>query len=63
MADYCYPVVLSTGEDGYYVAWCPSIDGCYSQGATVAEALDNIREAIGLCLEVMRERGTGPVTP
>ena len=41
---------------GYFVT-CPSIPGCHSQGKTVEEALTNIREAIELCLEVMRERG------
>jgi len=50
MAEYCYPVVITTGEDRYYVAHCPSLAGCYSQGSTIAEALANIREAIALCL-------------
>ncbi len=40
-------------EYGGYVAVCPSIQGCYSQGKTVEEALANIREAIELCLEDM----------
>lgn len=46
-------------DDEYdgYVAVCPSISGCYSQGRSVEEALANIREAIELCLEVMREQG------
>jgi predicted RNase H-like HicB family nuclease len=39
-------VVLEDGEDGYIVAACPSLPGCYSQGKTEAEALANIREAI-----------------
>jgi predicted RNase H-like HicB family nuclease len=40
-----------------YVVRCPSIQGCYSQGKTVEEALTNIREAIELCLEDMESRG------
>jgi antitoxin HicB len=44
-------------EYGGYVAVCPSIQGCYSQGKTVDEALANIREAIELCLEDMESRG------
>ncbi len=44
-------------EYGGYVVTCPSIPGCHSQGKSVEEALANIREAIELCLEVMRERG------
>ncbi len=51
MAEYCHPVVITTGKDGYYVAQCPSLSGCYSQGRDVAEALANIREAIALCIE------------
>ena len=45
------PVVLRTGEDGFLVAECPLIPGCISQGRTREEALQNIREAIDLCLE------------
>ena len=45
------PVILRPGEDGWIVAECPVIPGCISQGQTRQEALDNIREAIELCLE------------
>lgn len=48
---------LERDEDGVWVAECPSIPGCVSQGQTREEALANIREAIGLCLEVRAERG------
>jgi predicted RNase H-like HicB family nuclease len=39
-------VVIYPGEDGYWVAECPSLPGCISQGATRDEAVTNIREAI-----------------
>ena len=53
-----FKVFLEPEKDyGGYVVTCPSIAGCHSQGKTVEEALANIREAIELCLEVMRERG------
>jgi predicted RNase H-like HicB family nuclease len=48
---------LERDEDGVWVAECPSIPGCVSQGATRDEALANIREAIAACLEVRAERG------
>ena len=48
---------LERDEDGVWVATCPSIPGCISQGKTREEALANIREAIALCLEVRAERG------
>ena len=44
-------VVLERGEDGYFVAHCPSLKSCWSQGKTREEALVNIREAIALYLE------------
>ncbi len=53
-----FKVFLERDEDyGGYVVRCPSIQGCYSQGKTVEEALVNIREAIELCLEDMESRG------
>lgn len=39
-------VVLYPGEDGYWVAECPSLPGCISQGKTREDAITNIREAI-----------------
>jgi predicted RNase H-like HicB family nuclease len=39
-------VVLYPGEDGYWVAECPSLPGCISQGTTREDAISNIREAI-----------------
>jgi predicted RNase H-like HicB family nuclease len=44
-------VVVQRGEDGYFVANCPSLKSCWSQGKTREEALDNIRAAIALFLE------------
>ncbi|MGA2430390.1 MAG: type II toxin-antitoxin system HicB family antitoxin [Candidatus Acidiferrum sp.] len=53
-----YKVFLEPdAEYGGYVAVCPSIPGCYSQGKTVSEALANMREAIELSLEDMESRG------
>ena len=44
-------VIIERGEDGYFVASCPSLKSCWSQGKTRQEALENIREAIDLYLE------------
>lgn len=52
-----FMVTLERGEDGWIVAECPSIPGCVSQGRTEEEALENIKEAIALCLEVRAEEG------
>jgi len=50
-------VTIERDEDGAWVVECPSIPGCVSQGGTREEALDNVTEAIALCLEVRAERG------
>jgi predicted RNase H-like HicB family nuclease len=50
-------VSLDRDEDGIWIAECPSIPGCVSQGSTREEALENIKEAIRLCLEVRAEQG------
>ncbi|RLI78428.1 type II toxin-antitoxin system HicB family antitoxin [Archaeoglobales archaeon] len=51
-----FKVVLEQGEDGYYVVTVPSLPGCISQGKTKEEALENIKEAIELYLEVLQEK-------
>ena len=52
-----FAIVLDRDEDGIWIAECPSIPGCVSQGNTREEALKNIKEAIALRLEVRAERG------
>jgi predicted RNase H-like HicB family nuclease len=39
-------VVIYPGEDGYWIAECPSLPGCVSQGTSKEDAISNIREAI-----------------
>lgn len=51
MTSYDYKVIIEPDETGGYVVTCPSLQGCYSQGETIEEALENIREAILLCIE------------
>lgn len=53
-----YKVVLSKNEDGYTVN-CPGLRGCWSQGATEAEALANIRSAIEEYLAAIGELTAG----
>ncbi|MCA9430907.1 MAG: type II toxin-antitoxin system HicB family antitoxin [Candidatus Omnitrophica bacterium] len=48
-----YHVYVEPGEDFGYVAHCPAIPGCSSQGDSLEEALDNIRDAIRGCLEAL----------
>jgi predicted RNase H-like HicB family nuclease len=51
------PITIYPDEDGVFVAECPSIPGCVSQGKTEEEAEQNIRDAIKECLEVRAEKG------
>lgn len=50
-------VTIYRDEDGVYIAECPSIPGCVSQGRTEREAEANIQDAIRECLAVRAEKG------
>ena len=50
-------IILYPGEDGYWIAQCPSLPPCISQGQTKQEAIANIKEAIELYLEMLQEEG------
>lgn len=52
-----FNVTLDRDEDGVWIVECPSIPGCVSQGKTKDEALENVKDAIKLCLEVRGEQG------
>ena len=52
-----FTVTIDRDEDGIWVIECPSIPGCVSQGKQKEEALENIKDAIRLCLEVRGEKG------
>ncbi len=52
-----FTITLNRDEDGVWIAECPSIPGCVSQGKTKDDALSNVREAIQACLEVRAEKG------
>jgi antitoxin HicB len=55
-----YSVVVHKAEEGGCWVEVPALPGCYSQGETVEEALANVREAIALYLEALREKGQAP---
>lgn len=55
-------VLIEQDEDGVFVAECPSLPGCVSQGATRDEAVTNIKDAIAGYLESFR-RHNGPIPP
>lgn len=55
METYRLQVVVEIDEDGKYVASCPALQACYTQGDTFEEALENIHDVIEMCLEELKE--------
>ena len=55
-----FAVVIHADASGGFWGEVPALPGCYSQGETMGELLVNLREAIGVTLEVMREEGRTP---
>jgi predicted RNase H-like HicB family nuclease len=50
-----FDVLIEQDEDGIYIARVPEIEGCYTQGKTLQEVLERIKEAIEVCLEADKE--------
>ena len=54
---YKYRILIEKDENGIYIASCPALQGCYSQGDTVDEALQNIKDAIQVHIEARQALG------
>lgn len=52
---YNFPVIIEKDEDGFFVADCPDLQGCHTQGNTLEEAITNIRDTIKLHLKILKE--------
>ncbi len=52
-----FQVVMEQDEAGFFVAECPALKACYTQGRTYEEAIKNIRDVIALCLADLKARG------
>lgn len=52
---YNFPVIIEKDADGFFVADCPDLAGCHTQGKTYEEALDRIEDAIKLNLKILKE--------
>ena len=57
MQTYLFPIVLEKDEDGFYFVSCPVLQGCYTQGESYEEAMENIVDAIKLHLEDRQHAG------
>jgi predicted RNase H-like HicB family nuclease len=57
MASRYFTVILEREEDGGYHAFCPALKGCHTQGDTLDEAIQNVREAIEAYVESLKAHG------
>jgi len=57
-----FRILIEQDEDGVYVAECPSLPGCVSQGKTRKEVIDNIKDAMGGYLESLKKHND-PIPP
>lgn len=57
-----FRIIIEQDEDGYFVAECPNLPGCISQGKTLKEVKENIKEAIEGYLESL-EKHNEPIPP
>ena len=54
---HVFQVIVEQDEIGYFVAECPALKACYTQGKTYEEAIENIKDVIALCLADLKEKG------
>lgn len=50
-----FPIIIEQDEDGVYIVECPLFQGCRSYGDSIDDAMENIKEAIAVCLEEEQE--------
>jgi predicted RNase H-like HicB family nuclease len=53
---HAFQVIIEQDEDGYYVAECPALKACYTQGRTYEEVMENIKDVIEMCLEDLKAK-------
>ena len=63
MTKYVYPAILSPSEDGGFTVSFPDVSGCYTDGDTLAEAIENAKDALCLMLYDIEERGDALPVP
>jgi predicted RNase H-like HicB family nuclease len=54
---HTFQVIVEQDEAGWYVAECPALKACYTQGKTYEEAIQNIKDVIEMCLEELKATG------
>jgi predicted RNase H-like HicB family nuclease len=54
---HVFQIIVEQDEAGNYVAECPALRACYTQGKTYEEVIENIKDVLALCLEELRAQG------
>jgi predicted RNase H-like HicB family nuclease len=54
---HVFQVIVEQDEAGYYVAECPALRACYTQGKTYEEVMENIKDVLAMCLEELKAQG------
>jgi len=52
---YLYPIKIETCEEGGFLAICPILQGCYAEGKTIGEAVENLKDVIKVVLEYKKK--------
>ena len=60
--EYYYKIIIEPQEEGGYTAYVPKLPGCVSEGETYNETVENIKEAIELYLETLKEKNEVIIT-
>jgi predicted RNase H-like HicB family nuclease len=53
---HIFQIIIEQDEAGYYVAECPALRACYTQGKTYEEVIENIKDVIAVCLEDLKAK-------
>jgi predicted RNase H-like HicB family nuclease len=59
MKKHTFQIIVEQDEAGFYVAECPALRTCYTQGKTYEHVIENIKDVIALCLEDLKARRKG----
>ena len=54
---HVFQVIVEQDEAGYFVAECPALKACYTQGRTYEEVIANIKDVIALCVTDLKRKG------
>jgi predicted RNase H-like HicB family nuclease len=54
---HVFQIIIEQDESGFFVAECPALRACYTQGTTYEEVMENIKDVVALCLEELKAQG------